>query len=279
MSKAVQRAHAEVFNVLLSILDDGRVTDSKGRTVNFANTVVILTSNLGSEALLSAAHKAAAPPAAKGGAAADPYKEAKESVMAAVRRFFRPEFLNRLDDVVVFEPLRPAQLLGVARLLGSELAGRLAPRNIGLRFTDAALAHAVRQSYDPTYGARPLRRWLEQAVITTLSRMIVSGELPDSSDVVVDVTAAEAAKAVGAEGASSGGGFFYIVTPKPAGEGGLGQGAARGYGGVGGGYGGVGGGQGVGGGASAAAAAMLKGLEAPGSEDMEDEEDDVGMRD
>ncbi|EFJ47196.1 hypothetical protein VOLCADRAFT_61636 [Volvox carteri f. nagariensis] len=208
----VEKAHAEVFNILLSILDDGRVTDSKGRTVNFANTVIILTSNLGSEALLQAAQKAqhqVQQPRPQGGGlpANEPYREAKQMVMAAVRRLFRPEFLNRLDDIVVFEPLRPEQMVHIAGLLGKELAGRLSPHNIGLTFTDAALSYAVQQAYNPEYGARPLRRWMEHTVVTELSRMIVSGRLLDNSDVVVDT-----APVTGGEG---GGGFTYKVTPKP----------------------------------------------------------------
>ncbi|GFR45106.1 hypothetical protein Agub_g6484, partial [Astrephomene gubernaculifera] len=234
----VEKAHSEVFNVLLSILDDGRVTDSKGRTVNFANTVIILTSNLGSEALLNAAaavqqHKA---PGRTGGTAADPYREAKEAVMAAVRRFFRPEFLNRLDDIVVFEPLRPDQLTRIAGLMGRELASRLAPRNISLTFTDAALSYAVQQAYDPVYGARPLRRWMEHTIVTELSRLIVGGKLADNSDVVVDMAAAGGAAGT-AEGTAPvvhvAGGFKYAITAKPAVEGaagvmgGLGGGAAE----------------------------------------------------
>ncbi|GLI67219.1 hypothetical protein VaNZ11_011143 [Volvox africanus] len=206
----VEKAHAEVFNVLLSILDDGRVTDSKGRTVNFANTVIILTSNLGADALLQAAQRLQH--GSTGGV--DPYKEAKQTVMAAVRRFFRPEFLNRLDDIVMFEPLRPEEMTRIAGLMGRELAARLAPRNIGLSFTDAALTYAVQQAYDPEYGARPLRRWMEHTVVTELSRMIVSGKLPDNSDVVV-----------GAAGGAIGG-FTYKVAPKPAAEGQAGGGGA-----------------------------------------------------
>ncbi|KAG2432180.1 hypothetical protein HXX76_009100 [Chlamydomonas incerta] len=203
----VEKAHAEVFNVLLSILDDGRVTDSKGRTVNFANTVIIMTSNLGAEALLTAARDMQAHPGKAAAAAGgkDPYKEARESVMGAVRRFFRPEFLNRLDDIVVFEPLRPEQLVGIARLMGRELTERLTPRNISLTFTEPALQFAVSQAYDPAYGARPLRRWMEQKVVTQLSRMVVGGDLPDSSNVEVDV-------------AKDGHDFSYRVWPKPAAE-------------------------------------------------------------
>ena len=210
----VEKAHAEVFNVLLSILDDGRVTDSKGRTVNFANTVIILTSNLGAEALLHAAHDVLAHPG-KAAAGQDPYKAARESVLAAVRRFFRPEFLNRLDDIVVFEPLRPEQLVDIARLMGNELAARLTPRNITLTFTEPALQFAVSHAYDPAYGARPLRRWMEQKVVTQLSRMVVGGDLPDNSNVEVGL----------AEGGRD---FDYRVWPKPAAEagGGNGSGAA-----------------------------------------------------
>ncbi len=216
--------------MLLSILDDGRVTDSKGRTVNFANTVIILTSNLGSEALLqAAAAKALAPPHGHG---PDPFTAAKQECLAAAKRFFRPEFLNRLDDIVVFEPLQPQQLLGIARLLGRELATRLAPRNIGLEFTDDALSYAVQQAYDPVYGARPLRRWMEHTVITQLSRMIIGGQLPDNSDVLCDAdptVKAELRKTQQQQGAGSGseegeeqgvgavssGGLVYRVRPKP----------------------------------------------------------------
>jgi ATP-dependent Clp protease ATP-binding subunit ClpB len=147
------------------ILDDGRVTDSKGRTVNFANTVIILTSNLGSAYLLEAAAasssrpvtpEAGRPPRTPLSVAA-----AKELAVGAVRKHFPPEFLNRLDDIVCFDPLARQQLLGVARLMASELNDRLAPKNISLTMTDAALEAAVNASYDPAYGARPLRRWLE----------------------------------------------------------------------------------------------------------------------
>lgn len=183
----VEKAHAEVFNILLSLLDDGRLTDGKGRTVNFANCVIIMTSNLGSEYLLQAA--ASRPTSPGDSTAALNQAQAKELVMAQVKRFFRPEFLNRLDDVVVFDPLSSHQLLGVARLMAHELNDRLAPKNISLQATDAALHYAVSQAYEPAYGARPLRRWLEHTIITDLSRMIVAGQLPDSSIVTVDYDA------------------------------------------------------------------------------------------
>ena len=210
-SLAISASHTTLFPPLHTyphhqnkqqILDDGRVTDSKGRTVNFANTVIILTSNLGSAFLLEAAMGASrptTPPEAGvlrgangsgGGGGGLSVAAAKELALGAVRKHFPPEFLNRLDDVVCFDPLGRGQLLGVARLMAAELAERLAPRNISLAMSDAALGHAVAASYDPAYGARPLRRWLEHHVITDLSRMIVGGELADNSDVTADYDAA-----------------------------------------------------------------------------------------
>ena len=147
------------MNVLLSVLDDGRLTDSQGRTVSFANTVIIMTSNLGSDFLLQHNNNA----------------EARTQVMQVVKTHFRPELLNRLDEIVVFEPLDKVRLREVARMQAAELNQRLKSKNISLEMTDAALDYVVAESYDHLYGARPLRRWLEQHVITDLSRMIVSG--------------------------------------------------------------------------------------------------------
>jgi ATP-dependent Clp protease ATP-binding subunit ClpB len=146
------------------ILDDGRVTDSKGRTVNFSNTVIILTSNLGSAYLLEAAAAASSRPTTpEAGGPRTPLSvaQAKELALGAVKKHFPPEFLNRLDDIVCFDPLARGQLLGVARLMASELGERLAPKNISLVMGEPALEYAVAASYEPAYGARPLRRWLE----------------------------------------------------------------------------------------------------------------------
>jgi ATP-dependent Clp protease ATP-binding subunit ClpB len=166
----VEKAHADVMNILLGVLDDGRLTDSKGRTVAFNNTIIIMTSNLGANILLERGNG----------------PEARAEVMEVVRRHFRPEFLNRVDEIVQFDPLSPQQLREVARLQAAELNQRLKERSITMQLTDAALDYAVAQSYDHMYGARPLRRWLEHSVVTPLSRMIISGELPDDSKVVVD---------------------------------------------------------------------------------------------
>ncbi|KAG1661522.1 hypothetical protein FOA52_000032 [Chlamydomonas sp. UWO 241] len=202
----VEKAHPDVINVLLSALDDGRVTDAKGRVVNFSNTIVIMTSNLGSEALLQAAARPdAVSPAAR--------EAVRQQVLAAARGFFRPELLNRLDDIVVFDPLTEDQLTGVARLLAAELNARLSPKNVSLTLTDAALRRATAASYNPSYGARPLRRWLEQNVITDLSRMVVGGSLPDDSDVVGDYVAAPTAAA-----AATAAGWVPVLSPAPEGS-------------------------------------------------------------
>ena len=153
------QAHRDVMNVLLSVLDDGRLTDSQGCTVSFSNTVIIMTSNLGSDFLLQHNNSAGA----------------RGQVMQAVKTHFRPELLNRLDEIVVFEPLDNVRLRKVARMQAAELNQRLKSKNISLDMTDAALYYVVAESYDHLYGARPLRRWLEQHIITDLSRMIVLG--------------------------------------------------------------------------------------------------------
>lgn len=174
----VEKAHVDVLNILLQALDDGRITDSKGRTVSFANTLIIMTSNLGADALLAA------------GGSGSP--EAQQAVMAAVKRHFRPELLNRLDDIVIFDPLTEGELQKIASLQVDDINKRLRPRGIALELTPKALQFAVVTSHDSAYGARPLRRWLDQTIVTALSRMIVAGQLPDDSRVLVDVPAAAA---------------------------------------------------------------------------------------
>jgi len=180
----VEKAHPTVWNVLLQVLDDGRLTDGKGRTVDFTNTVVILTSNLGSQHLLAAA---------TGAAAAD---AAKEAVLAEVKRHFRPEFLNRLDDLIVFTPLSAEDLASIVTLQMRALSGRLAERNIRLDLAPSAVAVVMQEAYDPVYGARPLKRWLEKHVVTELSRLILSGKLGNNTLVTVKAKggAASAAK-------------------------------------------------------------------------------------
>ena len=175
----IEKAHPEVFNVLLQILDDGRVTDAQGRTVNFKNTVIIMTSNLGSQYLLDNA-------VLSGGSEGEIDPTVKNQVMAELRSKFRPEFLNRVDDVVVFQPLRLDQIASIVDLQLSELNQRLADRRITVEATDDAKRHIAEAAYDPVYGARPLKRYLQKEVETRLGRRIIAGEVPDGSGVVLD---------------------------------------------------------------------------------------------
>nr|ABB73202.1 heat shock protein 101 [Funaria hygrometrica] len=175
----VEKAHPAVFNTLLQLLDDGRLTDGQGRTVDFTNTVVIMTSNLGAEHLLA------------GLSGMMSMTVAKEKVLEQVRVHFRPELLNRLDEIVVFEPLKHDQLRKVARMQMKDVALRLAERGVALAVTDAALDLVLKESYDPVYGARPLRRWLERKVVTNLSRMLINDEVDDNSTVFIDVKPGE----------------------------------------------------------------------------------------
>lgn len=170
----VEKAHNAVFNTLLQVLDDGRLTDGQGRTVDFSNTVVIMTSNLGAEHLLA------------GLTGKYSMEEAHKWVMEEVRRQFRPELLNRLDEIVIFDPLSHDQLRKVARLLMKDVAARLAERGIALGVTDLALDYILAGSYDPVYGARPIRRWLEKNVVTELSRMLIRDEIDENSTVFID---------------------------------------------------------------------------------------------
>ncbi|KAG4191078.1 hypothetical protein ERO13_A07G069000v2 [Gossypium hirsutum] len=172
----VEKAHISVFNTLLQVLDDGRLTDGQGRTVDFRNTVIIMTSNLGAEHLLC------------GLSGKSSMQVARDRVLQEVRRHFRPELLNRLDEIVVFDPLSHDQLRKVARLQMKDVAVRLAERGIALAVTDAALDYILAESYDPVYGARPIRRWLEKRVVTELSRMLVKEEIDENSTVYVDAS-------------------------------------------------------------------------------------------
>jgi ATP-dependent Clp protease ATP-binding subunit ClpB len=168
----VEKAHPDVFDVLLQVLDDGRLTDGQGRTVDFRNTILILTSNLGSQFI------------------ADPTlspEARRESVLAAVREAFKPEFLNRLDDVLVFDSLTRGDLAGVVDIQLERLGRRLADRRIELKVTDAAKLWLADKGYDPIYGARPLRRLVQTAVGDQLARALLSGAVRDGEEVVVDV--------------------------------------------------------------------------------------------
>jgi ATP-dependent Clp protease ATP-binding subunit ClpB len=170
----VEKAHPNVFNVLLQVLDDGRLTDSKGRTVNFSNTVVIMTSNLGSQFMVAENMR-------DGRLAED----TKQKVMAKVKAHFRPEFLNRLDDIVMFTPLTKSNLYPIAKLQLGRITTRLEERDIDLILEDSGADFAITQAWDPVYGARPLKRYLEKNIGTELSRKIISGQLEDHSIVKI----------------------------------------------------------------------------------------------
>ncbi|KAG8379259.1 hypothetical protein BUALT_Bualt07G0070000 [Buddleja alternifolia] len=172
----VEKAHPTVFNTLLQVLDDGRLTDGQGRTVDFTNTVIIMTSNLGAEFLL------------RGLMGKCTMESARELVMQEVRKHFKPELLNRLDEVVIFDPLSHDQLRKVCRLQLKDVASRLAERGIALGVTEAALDIILTESYDPVYGARPMRRWLEKRVVTELSKMLVREEIDENSTVYIDAS-------------------------------------------------------------------------------------------
>ena len=174
----IEKAHADVFNVLLQVLDDGRVTDSQGRTVDFKNTVIIMTSNIGSRHLMEGA--------VLGSNEID--DSARNAVMADLRSHFRPEFLNRVDDIVLFKPLSQAEITRIVDLLVDGLAKRLVDRRITLKLTDAAKAHVAEHGYDPVYGARPLKRYLQHEVETRIGRSIIAGEVQEGSGVTVDIS-------------------------------------------------------------------------------------------
>ncbi len=171
----IEKAHPDVFNILLQVLDDGRITDSQGRTVDFKNTIIILTSNLGSDAILS-------------GITADNEisPEAREQVEALLKRQFRPEFLNRLDEIVFYKPLAKAEIGAIVDLMLQDLEKRLSDKQITLRVTDRAKDHIIECGYDPLYGARPLKRFIQQKLETLIARAIIGDQLRTSGVAVVD---------------------------------------------------------------------------------------------
>ena len=171
----VEKAHPDVFNILLQILDDGRITDSQGRTVDFKNTIIILTSNLGSQYLLEGIEENG-----------EIREAAREAVQRELHRAFRPEFLNRLDETILFHPLTKADLTGIVDILSESLRRRLADQSLKLVITDAAKRVIIERGYDPLYGARPLRRTLQSSVETLLARRILGGELSPGATLTVD---------------------------------------------------------------------------------------------
>jgi len=192
----IEKAHHDVFNVLLQILDDGRLTDSQGRTVDFKNTLIIMTSNIGSPLILDFVGSAHGPCAASGGPP-DAWPALEKQVLAELRANFRPEFLNRVAEIVLFKPLTLAEIERIVDLLLEQLRSRLADRHITIDLTEAARKHIAREGYDPVYGARPLRRFLQRQVETALSRKLLAGDITDHSRVTVDFRDGELAFEVG----------------------------------------------------------------------------------
>jgi ATP-dependent Clp protease ATP-binding subunit ClpB len=171
----IEKAHHDVFNVLLQVLDDGRLTDSQGRTVDFKNTVLIMTSNIGSPQILEAQQRHAS------------YEEVCSLVMTELREHFRPEFLNRIDETVVFHALETEQLTKIVEIQLERLRARLTERRISLFVTPAALRHLGERGYDPAYGARPLKRLIQQEIETPMARQLVKGELRDGDTATVEL--------------------------------------------------------------------------------------------
>ena len=157
------------------MLDDGRITDSQGRTVDFKNTVIIMTSNLGSQFLLEGIKEDRT------------FSEGtEEKVMQQLRMHFRPEFLNRIDDIIIFKPLTKKEISHIVKLILRDLNKRLSERNIEIEFTDRALEKAADEGYDPVYGARPLKRFIQHSIETILARMIIKGDIEDGQKVLID---------------------------------------------------------------------------------------------
>lgn len=173
----IEKAHPDVFNVLLQVLDDGRITDSKGRTVDFKNTIIILTSNLGSDILLSSIEN--------GGQITD---KAKDSVNALLKQYFRPEFLNRLDEITCFKPLGKDDIRAIVDLMLDDLKHRLADKQLKLFVTDAAKDKIIDEGYDPIFGARPLKRYIQSKVETLIARYIIGKDPSPDTTVTVDVS-------------------------------------------------------------------------------------------
>ncbi|MBQ3402116.1 MAG: AAA family ATPase, partial [Synergistaceae bacterium] len=173
----IEKAHPDVFNILLQVLDDGRITDSHGHVVDFKNTVIIMTSNIGSQALIEGITGGMIP------------VSTREEVMQTLRENFRPEFLNRVDDIVFFKPLTQDEVKDIVKILIARLQERLADRQIELNFSDEAVKFIAEAGYDPIYGARPLKRYITHNVETKLARAMIAGGIKEKTIVNADVKA------------------------------------------------------------------------------------------
>lgn len=174
----IEKAHPDVFNILLQVLDDGRLTDNQGRTVDFKNTVIIMTSNIGSHFLIDGIDEDG-----------KIKEDARENVMADLRASFRPEFLNRVDEIVLFKPLQKSEIYGIIKQSIAEVEKRLADRDIHIEVTDGALDFILNASFSPQYGARPVKRYISHKLETIISKMIIRGDVMDGDTIVVEVEA------------------------------------------------------------------------------------------
>ncbi len=172
----VEKAHPDVFNILLQVLDDGRITDSQGRTVDFKNTIIILTSNLGSQII-------------QAGIDADGNltEEARKETEALLKTKFKPEFLNRLDEIVIYTPLTRSQIVEIMHLMIADLNRRMASRRLTVELTPVAEQWVVENGYDSVYGARPLKRFIQRMVETPIAKLLIERDLPEDTAIVVDV--------------------------------------------------------------------------------------------
>jgi ATP-dependent Clp protease ATP-binding subunit ClpB len=171
----IEKAHPDVFNIMLQILDDGRVTDAQGHTVDFKNTIIIMTSNIGSSYILDVAGDDSR------------YDEMRSRVMEAMRNSFRPEFLNRIDEIIIFHALHKHELRHIVKLQVQRLEKRLAERKMSLKLSDAALDFLAEVGYDPVFGARPLKRAIQRELETPIAKAILRGEFNDGDTIFVDV--------------------------------------------------------------------------------------------
>ena len=170
----MEKAHPDVFNILLQVLDDGRITDSHGRTVDFKNTIIIMTSNLGSDIILEGIENS------------DISKSARAAVGELLKRSFRPEFLNRLDEIIYFKPLTRENISSITSLALESLAKRLEDKRIPVKLTERAVDYVVNSAYDPIYGARPLKRFLQSELETLIAKRIIAGDIPMDSEINID---------------------------------------------------------------------------------------------
>ena len=172
----IEKAHPDVFNVLLQVLDDGRITDSQGRTVDFKNTILIMTSNIGAQYLLDGIEENG-----------EIKQESQDMVMNELRGHFRPEFLNRLDEIIMFKPLTKGNIGGIINLIIDDLNRRLADKELTIELTDEAKHFIIENGYDPVYGARPLKRYIQKYVETLAAKLILAGDLDSGDTIVIDV--------------------------------------------------------------------------------------------